>query len=705
MPLEPRFWEGGAVWCLSPLVSPETGLLRVVDMSIRFVSVFRGDAGRGRPGSRGRCPQLSVSPKTPYQSMVVRGGTASKGFSMFQHHTLSARLATPSVLSAILILSSAASSAAEKDTQLAPVVVTAARSEQLQAHRLADVTVIDAETIARSGQSSLGDLLQQEHGIELSSSGGAQSTTGVLIRGSNPGHTLVLIDGMRIGSSTAGGASLNALPLSQVERIEILRGPSSSLYGSDAIGGVINIITRKGRGAPRFNAEGGMGNRGTRKAAMGATGSSGALSYALQLAHDESDGFSSLIKADPDNPYDSYNPDRDGYARHSASSRLAWDWAAGHTLAAQALYSELDGQFDGVPGYDDREKVRVSSAALSSTDKLGEQWTSRIRLGQTIDDSTTDYGGYVYRYRTRQVQAGWQNDVVFNRSNSLTLGVDRLEEHIGAGYTGAGIPDERITHSLVGVYQLHVGKQRLQVNLHHDHSSQYGDETTGGLQYGYQLLPVLRLSGSLGTAFHAPSFNDLYYPGYGRTTIQPERSFNRELGLYLNGKGYDGSVVAFHNQVDDLIAYQYPCTTPGYADGCAANVKNATLRGVSLAGRLVRGNTSAGINADWQKPTDDDTGKRLPRRARLHGGVNVTQQIAAFTLGMELQGSSGRFDDTANAVPLAGYGVVNVFGSFQFARAWNLLLRVNNATDKDYQLASGYATEGTSLFVGLRFQQ
>lgn len=705
MPLEPRFWEGGAVWCLSPLVSPETGLLRVMDTSMRFVSVFRGDAVRGRPESRGRCPQLSVSPENTISIDGRAGWYGQQGVFMFKHHTLSVSLATPSVLSAVLLLSAAASSAAENDTRLAPVIVTAARSEQLQAHRLADVTVIDADTIARSGQSSLGDLLQQEHGIELSSSGGAQSTTGVLIRGSNPGHTLVLIDGMRIGSSTAGGASLNALPLSQVERIEILRGPSSSLYGSDAIGGVINIITRKGHGAPRFNAEDGAGSRGTRKAALGALGSAGSLSYALQLAHDESDGFSSLIKADPDNPYDSYNPDRDGYARHSASSRLAWDWAPGHALAAQMLYSEQDGQFDGVPGYDDREKIRVSSAALSSTDKFGEQWTSRFRLGQTIDDSTTDYGGYVYRYRTRQVQAGWQNDVVFNRSSSLTLGVERLEEHIGAGYTGGGIPDERITHSLLGVYQLHVGKQRLQLNLHHDRSSQYGDETTGGVQYGYQLLPALRLSGSVGTAFHAPSFNDLYYPGYGRSTIQPERSFNRELGLYLNGKGYDGSLVVFHNQVEDLIAYQYPCTTPGYDDGCAANVKNATLRGASLAWRLVRGGSSVGINADWQKPTDDDTGKRLPRRARVHGGLNVAQQIADFTLGMELQGSGGRFDDTANAVPLAGYGVVNVFGSYQFAAAWNVLVRVNNVADKDYQLASGYATEGSSLFIGLRFQQ
>ena len=623
---------------------------------------------------------------------------------MFKYHTLSARLATPSVLSAVLALSSPVASAAA-DTQLAPVVVTATRSEQVQADRLADVTVINAETIARSGQSSLGDLLQQEHGIELSSSGGAQSTTGVLIRGSNPGHTLVLIDGMRIGSSTAGGASLNAIPLSQVERIEILRGPSSSLYGSDAIGGVINIITRKGRGALRFNVEAGAGSRGTQKAAAGARGSAGTFSYAVQLAHDASDGFSSLAKADPANPWDSYNPDRDGYARHSASSRLAWDWSAGHTLALQALYSEQDGQFDGVPGYDDREKIRVSTTALSSTDKLGNGWTSRLRLGQTVDDSTTDYGGYAYRYRTRQVQAGWQNDLIFNGNNSLTLGVDRLQENIGAGYIGGDIPDDRVTDSLVGVYQLHVSRHRLQLNLHHDHSSQYGDETTGGLQYGYQLLPVLRLSGSLGTAFHAPSFNDLYYPGYGRTSIQPERSFNRELGLYLTGKGYDGSVVAFHNQVEDLIAYQFPCTTPGYDDGCAANVRNATLRGVSLAYRLMHGGSSVGVNADWQNPTDDDTGKRLPRRARLHGAINAAQQISHLTLGLELQGSKGRFDDTANTQPLSGFGVLNVYGSYQLARDWNVLLRVNNVIDKDYQLARGYATEGRSLFVGLRFQQ
>lgn len=590
-------------------------------------------------------------------------------------------------------------------TELAPVIVTAARSEQLLADRLSDVTIIDAETIALSGQSSLGELLQRQHGIELTSSGGAQSTTSVFIRGSNPSHTLVLIDGLRIGSSTAGGASLNAIPLAQIERIEILRGPSSSLYGADAIGGVLNIITRKGKGPLKFNAEAGVGTRDTYKAAAGLNGASGAFSYALQLAHDQSRGFSSIAAATPGNPYDSYNSDRDGYDRHSVSSRLAWDWADGHTLAAQMLYSNQDGQFDGGPNYDDREYIRVRTLAISSTDRLSSIWNSRLRLGHTIDDSTTVYSGFPYRYRTRQVQMGWQNDLVLDKHNSLTLGVDRLQERIAADYIGGPIPASRTTHSLVGVYQLHVDKQRLQFNVHGDDSSQYGTETTGGVQYGYQILPALRVSGSMGTAFRAPSFNDLYYPDYGQTTIRPERSFNRELGLYMNGKGFEGSVVAYNNKVNDLIAYQAPCASPGFSYGCAANIKNASLRGLSLAWTQQWNNTNAAWSADWLDAVDRDSDLMLPRRARYHGTFSLSQQIRDLTLGAELQGSSQRYEDTANTTVLSGYGLLNLFANYQFSPVWSVLLRANNVTDRDYELADGYATEGASLFMSIRYQQ
>lgn len=590
------------------------------------------------------------------------------------------------------------------DTELPPVVVVAARSAQELAQRTQDVTVIPAEAIAAAGHSSLGELLARQHGLELTSSGGPQGTTGLFIRGSNPGHTLILIDGQRVGSSTAGGASLNAIPLHQVERIEILRGPSSSLYGANAIGGVINIITRQGQGPLRFNAELGAGSHGRQLASVGAGGQHGQLDFSAQLLHERSDGFSSLARPDPGNPYDSYNADDDGFERESFSGRAGWQWAEGQRLMAQLLYSEQDGQFDGVPGYDDREQVRVASWSVSSDNRLSASWRSLLRLGQTLDDSTTDYGGFSYRYRTRQVQGSWQNELQLSTATRLTLGLDRLQEEISAAYIAGPIPDSRSTTSAIAVYHWQAGPQRLQLNLRHDHSSQYGDEPSGAASWGYQLLPALRLAASLGSAFQAPTFNDLYYPGYGQTTIQPERSFNRELGLYVQGQGFDGSLVAYYNRVRDLIAYQYPCTTPGYDFGCAANVRNARLRGLSLGWQQQLGATRLDGHADWQSAEDADAGTWLPRRARVHGTLGLSHQLQDWTFGAELQGSGERYDDTANSQRLGGYGLVNAFVSWQLLADWSLHLRVNNVADRDYELAQRYATGGRTAMLSLRWQ-
>lgn len=585
-----------------------------------------------------------------------------------------------------------------------PVVVIASRSAQDLSQRTQDVSVIDRTQIENSGLASLGELLLQQHGIELVSSGGPQGTTGLMIRGSNPAHTLVLIDGLRIGSSTAGGASLNAVPLQQVERIEILRGPASSLYGASAIGGVINIITRRDDSGTRFNALAGIGSYGNQQLQAGVSGRLSTVDYSLQLGRERSDGFSSISRADPGNPWDSYNPDDDGFQRDSLSARLGWQWSPGHTVATQWLYSELDGQFDGVSFYDDREQVRISAVSLSSEDRLSERWQSRLSLGQTIDDSTTDYGGFRYRYRTRQLQASWLNDVRLGAPGLLTLGLERLQEEISAGYIGGPVPDGRDTNSAIAVYQWQGGAHSVQLNLHYDHSSQYGGEASGAASWGYRLLPALRLAASVGSAFHAPTFNDLYYPGYGRSSIQPERSFNRELGLYFNQRGTDASLVAFYNQVDDLIAVQIPCDTPGFDYGCAANVRDARLRGVSLGWQQQWGQTRVRLDSDWQQAEDSDSGRKLPRRANWHGTLALSHQWQRLTLGSEVQGSSHRFEDSANSQRLAGYGVVNAYASWQLLDDWSLLLRVNNVADRDYELAHRYGTGGRTAFVALRWE-
>lgn len=584
-------------------------------------------------------------------------------------------------------------------TELAPVVVTATRSPMSMLNRLNDVSVIDSDAIAQSGQSSLVELLQQQHGLEISSNGGPQTASAVFIRGANSQQTLVLIDGQRFGSATLGGASLNAIPLGHVERIEILRGPASSLYGADAIGGVVNIITRKGDGPFKFNASAGYGSWDTFNLATGFSGKQAGLSYSLQLQHEKSDGYNAI----QDVTNWSYNPDKDGYKRNSITGGLAYDWAAGHTLAFQVLHSDLNAQYDGGAGYDDKERLKASSLAVSSSDQLTEQWSSRLRLGQTIDNSKTD-SSYPAHFKTRQEQFSWQNDFALDAANNLSIAVENLKEKVLADSGFAVILEERSTRSLVGVYQLHLGDHRLQANLRHDDSSQYNGQTTGALQYGYQVLPTLRLAGSYGTGFRAPSFNDLYYPGYGQTTIRPEKSKNAEIGLYLNQGLFDASLVAYRNRVKDLIEAQEHCTTPGYPSWCANNVRNATLEGLSMSAKQTWDNTTANWSFDFQRPSDDDSGHLLARRAKKHASVGLSQKIEQWVVGAEWQGSGRRYEDPENTKPMGGYALVNLFASYQISPAWQVLARWNNVTNKDYELAKGYATPDSNVFVSVQFQ-
>lgn len=275
-----------------------------------------------------------------------------------------------------------AANAQAQTTTLDPVTVTASRVEQPLSRALGDVTVIDADTIQRAGQSSLAELLQREHAIDIGTNGGPQTTTSVFIRGANGRHTLVLIDGLRVGSATSGTMSLNGIDPASVERIEILRGAASSIYGADAIGGVINIITKRQADRPlAISGSVGAGSHDTYKAQVNLDGAQGMWSYGLQYGKSKSRGFNATLPGSF-----AYYGDRDGYEQENAAARLGLAWAAGHRVEASVYHSRINGQYDnGVP-YDSRAVTRVEAYSLSSVDRITDTWTSTLRFGRTVDD-------------------------------------------------------------------------------------------------------------------------------------------------------------------------------------------------------------------------------------------------------------------------------------------------------------------------------
>jgi len=618
---------------------------------------------------------------------------------MFLPHPSHARTRLTAFVIALASTSTVAQIAQPASTTLDPVVVTAARAAQPIADALADVTVIGADEILRSGVQSLAELLQRQPGVEIVQNGGPGSVAGALLRGANRGQTLVLIDGLRAGSSSAGSTTLEAIPLDQIDRIEILRGPASSLYGADAIGGVIQVFTKRPQGTaltPNFSAGYGTYNTGTVSA--GLAGTSGPVRYALQVGGRTSDGFNAIVN--PDNY--SFNPDRDGLSTANLSANLVWTWASGQELSLQYFGNRLNSQFDGgAPYFDDRTITTVQTWSASSRNRVNDVWTSLLTAGQGSDnsESQTSYGNSMFK--TTQRQYFWQNDFTLPMG-ALGVIFERREEHLATDADFA--TTQRDTNSATGVYQLRVDAFSLQANLRRDDSNQYGGKTTGGLALGYKLSPAWRMTAGYSTGFKAPSFNDLYYPGYSNPGLVPETSRNVEVGIYWMGAAgevrWEARAIGYRNEVSQLIVFECDASF-----NCAPqNVDRATLEGATLGLDLNWRDTRVTASLDLQNPTDDATGKLLSRRARTHGAVQAQQQAGPVQLGLEFVASSLRYDDAADTVKMGGYGIVNLTAEWAFAKGFTLLLRGNNVLNKNYQLAADFATGGSTVYASLRWQ-
>ena len=579
------------------------------------------------------------------------------------------------------------------------VVVTAARSPQPLSELLADVTVIERDEIERSGAQSLAQLLQRQPGVEIQQFGGAGATSGVFLRGANTAQTVVLIDGVRTGSATAGTPTLEAIPIEQIERIEILRGPASSLYGADAIGGVIQVFTRRGEGrAFDANASIGYGTYNTSAAALGVAGSSPTSRYSLQLAGRRSDGFNAVV--DPANF--NYDPDRDGYRIGSVNASGAVTVANGHELSLDYLRSRLDSEFDAGDAFGDRTVSTLQNWRVASRDRWTEQWSTLLAVGQGRDESVSRTGFGDAPFRTDQTQYLWQNDFQLRALGALTLALERREERVSTDVAFA--VTGRDTNSVTAVYQVARDAHSLQANLRYDDSSQFGGRTTGALLYGYRFSPQWRVTVGGSTAFRAPTFNDLYYPDFSNPNLQPEKARGGEAALHFSTRmadvAIDASATGWYTRVRDLIVF-----------GCDANfvcipnnVAQATLQGATLTGAANWRTTSLQGSITLQDPVDSDTNRLLPRRARTHGSIALRQDVGAATLGAELVASSSRFDDVDNRVRLGGYAIVNLTAEWRLPRGITLFVRGDNVFDGDYELASGYSSGGARVFGGVRWQ-
>ncbi|MFN3884010.1 MAG: TonB-dependent receptor domain-containing protein [Rhodocyclaceae bacterium] len=578
----------------------------------------------------------------------------------------------------------------------AAIVVTATRIATRVDEQLADVTVITREDIERAGATTLPALLAQQPGLQIVTHGGIGKSASLFTRGTNPGHTLLLVDGVPLGSATLGQPSIHNLPLSQIERIEILRGPASSLYGSDAIGGVVQIFTKKGAGPARPEAFAGVGSYGTSELMAGISGGTETVSYSLAASRFDTNGWDATT---PKNTF-SANPDRDGYRNTAWRGRLAFTPVAGHEFGATFLRIDSRNEYDAgatVNPYNDDE---TGVWSLYAKNRLLPGWTSTLRYGESKDYSENFSPGRSL-FATKQKQWSWQNAVKLPLG-SLLLAYEDLKQEVDS--TTAYAVKERTVDSLIIGWQARLGNHSWQVSQRRDDNSQFGAKTTGSLAYGYAITPQLTVRAAVATAFKAPSFNDLYYTSpwgsHGNPNLLPETARNREIGLdWFAATGARLVYTHYENRIENLIAWQ---DTGGWVF-VPFNVGRARIRGESLIAGHQWGAWSAQVSLDLMSPFDEDTGKRLPRRAAQQFKARLGYDIGAWGVSAEIDAVGKRFDTATQTKEMARYELVNLTGHYRLTQDMRLEARLDNLFDKDYETAWGYRNPGRTIFIGLRY--
>ena len=617
-----------------------------------------------------------------------------------------------SILFLVLALAPSSGIAAER---LEPVVVTATRVSQPADATMAAVTTIERDEIERLQPLQFSDLLRGRAGISVSDTGPFGKTTGVFMRGTNSNHTLLLVDGVRMGSATTGAPAWEYLPTGAIERIEIVRGPRSSLYGSDALGGVIQVFTREGQEGPaRFNASVGAGSFNTQEWGAGISGGTAATRYSASASHFSTDGIDVLSGVG--------DSDRDGYDNTSVAAKVSHQFGAGTEWFANLLYAQGRTEFDAdefdpatfsvlgpySPAYHDFAQMALRSGIRLN---LSTSWDTQVALAQSRDELSSFEQGTLKdresRFDTRRDMLDWQNTVRLPAGWQLVQGLDAHEDHVRSSEV---FVEKR--RSNIGTYvalEGYIGVHELAASVRYDDNQQFGGHTTGQIGWAYDLTAATRLRASAGTAFKAPSFNDLYYPSSNffrsNPELRPEESRSVELGLrFAQGSGFI-DLSAFSTRVDDLIT-NIPDANWVFVP---TNIDRARLQGLELETGYQTGPWIWRTAFTYLETEDRDTGKELRRRPPATGRVDLDHRWGAVSFGGSLIGQARSFDDRANTDRLSGFATLALRASYTVSRDWDLAASVHNVFDRDYvvsrQFGNDYNQPGRTAFLTLRYQQ
>ena len=450
------------------------------------------------------------------------------------------------------------------------LTVTANRVETPLDRTIASVTVITAEEIEKQQASNVQELLQATAGIQLVNNGGPGKVTSLFMRGTESDHTLILIDGVRVNSVSDGGASLQLLPVEMIERVEIVRGARTSLYGSDAIGGVIQIFTKKGYvGSPaKPFAIAKVGSNGTNALILGVNGGFKNGSYGLSVKAKNSDGYNSCT-GDSVNFAGCFTEelDKDGFENRSLTFNSTWNLSDSVKLSTNILRSDNEIEFDGAAPFVPNESDTLTQVyGLALTTKLSEKANLVFSAGHNENKSENKQSGaYFNSYNTSRDSVALLSNLKISEQGSLVLGIDYSKDKAD-NVTNYPTAPTRSNNGVFAEYKNKIGVTDFQIGLRHDDNESYGTKNTGNIGLAFDLNPNMKLVGSYSTAFKAPTFDELYFPFYGVPTIKPEEARVAEIGLRGQAAWGNWSTTVFQNKIENLIVYKADFSEAGNID-------------------------------------------------------------------------------------------------------------------------------------------
>ncbi len=598
-----------------------------------------------------------------------------------------------------ILLSTQWVNAAEDDQRLT-IEITGSRTAQTVDESLAPVTVITREQIEARPNATVSELLRSTPGLNIVNNGGAGAQASLFMRGTESDHTLILIDGVRMGSATTGTAALQDIPLDQIERVEIVRGPRSSLYGSEAIGGVIQLFTRKPVNGtqPNFSISGGSNNSAGMSA--GLSGRQQKSWYNANFSSFKTDGFNACSgKPFPDGGgCFTDEPDDDGYKNNSFNLAAGVQISPRVNASINALYIDSELDYDG--DFSNQREALNQTIGGKLEIAASDIWSTSVLLASSKDHSDDFKNGtFVSRFNTDRNQLSWLNDILTGNAGKVTLGVDYYQDDV-SGSTDY-LVDSRDNTGLFAQYLGEMAGLDLQASLRGDDNQQFGSHTTGGIAIGRDFAGGLRWTASYGTAFKAPTFNELYFPDFGNPNLDAETSETIELGLSGRSENFYFSSSIFETSIDNLIGYDASVGLP-------VNVDKARIPGIEFSLGTLLAQWNIAFDLTLLSPKNEtaglNDGNLLARRPEQIFNVRVDRSWNKLDLGIDLHNQGSSYDDLANTRELDGFTTIDMNLGYRFAASWMLDFTLKNIFDEQYETASYYNNDGINGMLSLRYQ-